>query len=88
MKNNLKPSFFYSAYPLRAIEKAVISARDGQPSPRLKALLSAEELPQEKRLRVYSMITPYKNILKALTTRIRKPKEVEPVGREWFANYE
>jgi len=31
MKNNMKPSFYYSAYPLKAIEKAVAEAKNGEP---------------------------------------------------------
>ena len=38
MKNNMKPSFYYSAYPLKAIEQAVLAAKNGEPSPQLKAL--------------------------------------------------
>ena len=43
MKNNMKPSFYYSAYPLKAIEQAVVAAKNGEPSPKLRALLSAED---------------------------------------------
>ena len=87
MKNNIKPSFYYSAYPLKAIEQAVISAKNGEPSPKLKALLT--ETPKTKsRIRVHPMANPYKNMLRALTPRFRKAKEIEPTGRDWFINYE
>jgi hypothetical protein len=87
MKNNIKPSFYYSAYPLKAIEQAVIAAKNGEPSPKLKALLS--NAPKTKsRIRVHPMTNPYRNILKVLTPRFKKVKEVEPTGRDWFVNYE
>ena len=87
MKNNIKPSFYYSAYPLKAIEQAVIAAKNGEPSPKLKALLS--ETPKTKsRIRVLPMTNPYRTILRVLTPRFKKVKDVEPVGRDWFVNYE
>ncbi|HKZ65977.1 MAG TPA: hypothetical protein VJ111_06470 [Chitinophagaceae bacterium] len=87
MKNNIKPSFYYSAYPLKAIEQAVAAAKNGEPSPRLKALLS--DKPKTKsRIRIHSMANPYKSMLKALTPRFRKAKDVEPNGKDWFINYE
>lgn len=87
MKNNIKPSFYYSAYPLKAIEQAVVSAKNGEPSPRLKALLSKDQ-PAKSRIRIHPMVNPYKSMLKALTPRFRKPKEVEPTGKDWYINYE
>ncbi|MGZ5248216.1 MAG: hypothetical protein ACXWCR_14000, partial [Flavitalea sp.] len=77
MKNNMKPSFYYSAYPLKAIEQAVIAAKNGEPSPKLKALLS-DNRKTKTRLRVHPMTNPYRNILKALTPRFRKAKDIEP----------
>jgi len=87
MKNNMKPSFYYSAYPLKAIEQAVIAAKNGEPSPKLKALLS-DNRKTNTRIRVHPMANPYKNILKALTPRFRKAKDIEPNGKDWFRNYE
>ena len=87
MKNNIKPSFYYSAYPLKAIEQAVISAKNGEPSPKLKALLTPNSKTRG-RIRVHPMTNPYKNIFRALTPRFRKVKEIEPTGRDWFINYE
>jgi hypothetical protein len=87
MKNNMKPSFYYSAYPLKAIEQAVAAAKNGEPSPKLKALLS-ENTKTKTRFRVHPMINPYKSMLKALTPRFRKAKDIEPNGKDWFRNYE
>jgi hypothetical protein len=87
MKNNIKPSFYYSAYPLKAIEKAVTEAKNGQPSPKLKALLSNESK-TPSRIRIHPMVNAYKSMIKALTPRLKKAKDVEPEGRDWFSNYE
>ena len=88
MKNNMKPSFYYSAYPLKAIEQAVVAAKNGEPSPKLKALLSAEETKPKSRIRIHPMAHSYKSMLKALRPRVRKPKDIEPDGKDWFRNYE
>jgi hypothetical protein len=87
MKNNMKPSFNYSAYPLKAIEQAVVAAKNGEPSPRLKALLS-DNLKTKNRIRIHPMVRSYKSMLKALTPRFRKTKDIEPNGKDWFRNYE
>ena len=87
MKNNIKPSFYYSAYPLKAIEKAVTDAKNGEPSPKLKALLSNESK-TPSRIRIHPMVNVYKSMIKALTPRLKKAKDVEPEGRDWFSNYE
>ena len=87
MKNNIKPSFYYSAYPLKAIEKAATEAKNGDPSPRLKAMLTnASTTPG--RIRIHPMVNAYKSFLKALTPRLKKAKEIEPEGKDWFSNYE
>ena len=84
----MQASFQYSAYPLKAIEKAVIDAKNGEPSPKLRALLSSQQAPAKARLRVHPMVASYKNLLKALRPRVKSPKNVEPDGKEWFRNYE
>lgn len=88
MKNEIKPSFYYSAYPLKAIEQAVVSAKNGEPSPKLKALLTSQSAPPKTRIRIHPMVTSYKSMLKALRPRISKAKDIEPDGRDWFRNYE
>jgi hypothetical protein len=87
MKNNMKPSFYYSAYPLKAIEKAVLSAKNGEPSPRLKALLSDDSKPKA-RIRTHPMTNPYKSVLNVLRPRTKKAKDIEPDGKNWFHHYE
>lgn len=85
----MKPSFYYSAYPLKAIEQAVIAAKNGEPSPKLKALLS-ESRGETKitRIRIHPMVNSYKSMLKGLIPRFRKAKDIEPAGKDWFLNYE
>ena len=87
MKNNMKPSFYYSAYPLKAIEKAVAEAKNGEPSPRLKALLGNDSKPTT-RIRVHPMTNPYKSVLNALRPRTKKAKDIEPDEKGWFRHYE
>ncbi len=85
MKNNMKPSFFYSAYPLKTIEQAALA--QGEKSPHLKALLSPTTKPVN-RIRVYPMVNPYKSKDKASTPRPGRANNVEPEGKDWFNNYE
>ena len=87
MKNNMKPSFYYSPYPLKAIERAVAEAKNGEPSPRLKALLGDDSKPRT-RIRVHPMTNPYKSVLNVLRPRTRKAKDIEPDGKDWFHHYE
>jgi hypothetical protein len=87
MKTNLKPSFYYSAYPLKTIEQAVVSAKNSEPSPRLKALLNNEKK-SPARIRVHPMSNPYKSVLNVLRPRFKKVKDTEPNGKDWFNHYE
>lgn len=84
----MKPSFYYSAYPLKAIEQAVVAAKNGEPSPKLRALLTSQVIPPKSRIRIHNMSASYKSMLKALRPRTRKPKDIEPDGKDWFRNYE
>jgi hypothetical protein len=85
MKNNTKPSFYYSAYPLKTIEQAALE--QGEKSPHLKALLSSNTKPAN-RIRIYPMTNPYKSKNKVSTPRPGMAKNVEPDGKDWFHNYE
>ena len=82
----MKPSFYYSAYPLKALEQAADSVQDPQSS-HLKALLSDKTKPKS-RIRIFPMTNPYKTKLSNLYRRLRKAKDVEPNGKDWFRNYE
>jgi len=85
MKNNMKPSFYYSAYPLKTIEQAALE--QGDKSPHLKALLSSDTKPSD-RIRLYPMKNPYKSKNKISAPRPGRAKNVEPDGKDWFCNYE
>ena len=86
MKNNLKPSFYYSAYPLKALEQAADSVQ-GPQATHLKALLS-NKTKTKNSIRISGMINPYKSKFAILNRRIRKSKDIEPDGKDWFRNYE
>ena len=81
----MKPSFYYSAYPLKTIEQAALE--QGEKSPHLKALLSSNTKPA-KRIRVYPMTDPYKSKNKLAVPRPGRANNVEPDGKDWFSNYE
>lgn len=88
MKNEIKPSFYYSAYPLKAIEQAVVAAKNGEPSPKLRALLTASQNTPQSRIRIHPIVASYRSMLRTLQPRIRKAKDIEPDGKDWFRNYE
>jgi len=82
----MKPSFYYSAYPLKALEQTADSVQ-GTQSSHLKALLS-DKTKTKSRIRIFQMANPYKNKLSILNRRLRKAKDIEPNGKDWFRNYE
>ena len=86
MKNNTKPSFYYSPYPLKALKQAAESIQ-GPQSSHLKALLS-DKTKTTRRIRVYPMVNPYKSKLPDLSPRQGRAKDIEPIGKDWFSNYE
>ena len=84
MKSAAKSSsLFYSAYPLKVLEKAAA----GSEHPHLKALLTAKTKPA-MRMRVSPMIDPYRSKPDIATMRPQPTKNVEPQGGEWFNHYE
>ena len=83
MKNN-KPSLYFSAYPLKAINQQSSSEQ----SPYLKAVLSGKTRTLS-RVRVAPMINPYKATTKPVIPENEKlPKDVEHTEKDWFKNYE
>lgn len=87
MKSTAKPSFYFSAYPLKAIKDS--SSADKEPnSPYLRALLSGSTK-TSSRVRVFPMITPYKEQPKQLPPVVDKlHRDIELTEKEWFNNYE
>jgi hypothetical protein len=81
MKSNAQPSFYFSAYPLKAVSRDN-SANDQ--SPYLKAILSAKTN-TASRVRVFAMINPYKEINARVMPVAGKLVSEET---DWFNNYE
>ncbi|HLG38153.1 MAG TPA: hypothetical protein VI461_00745 [Chitinophagaceae bacterium] len=88
MKSIVKPSFYFSAYPLRAIKDTASSEK--QPgSPYLKAVLSGKNKTVAKKARVFSMVNPYRSNFKITPEQTGKlPKDIELTEKDWFKNYE
>jgi hypothetical protein len=88
MKSIVKPSFYFSAYPLRVIKDAESS--DKKPgSPYLKALLTGKSKPVVKKARVFPMVNPYRGNFKMAPEQTDKlPKDIELTAKDWFKNYE
>ncbi len=86
MNSIAKPSFYFSAYPLKVIKE---SSPDKEPgSPYLKALLSGKTKTRS-RGRVFPMINPYnKQFNPAPVAADKLPKDIELTEKDWFKNYE
>ena len=81
---NMKPTLYFSAYPLKAIKESSSSEQ----SPFLKAILSGKTRTMS-RVRVSPMLNPYKGTIKPPTSKPKnEKKDIEPGGNEWFNNYE
>lgn len=95
MKGIAKPSIYFSAYPLKAIQPAN-STKESSPSssPYLKALLSGKTKTSSK-VRVFPMINPYKNpykeevkVVRIAERPLHVPEDIELTEKQWFHNYE
>jgi hypothetical protein len=86
MKSIVKPSFYFSAYPLKAIKEP--SSGNETSSPYLKTLLTGKTKTRS-RPRVFPMINPYNNQLKPAPFETEKlPNDIELTEKNWFNNYE
>lgn len=88
MNSIVKPSFYFSAYPLKAIKEPVPNSQPG--SPYLKALLSgkAKSRPANKG-RVLSLKYHHNNKYNQVNEKAGKlTKDMELTEKEWFNNYE
>jgi hypothetical protein len=87
MKSIIKPAFYFSAYPLKAITGS--SSSDKKPdSPYLKAILSGKTK-TSSRVRVFPMINPYNSNFKPAPSETGNlPKDIELTEKDWFNNYE
>jgi hypothetical protein len=88
MRSTAKSSGYFSAYPLKALEKATSSSRQSEASPYLKALLSDSTKQSGVQLRVLPMKNPYMEKIEHTTIRTQLIKNVESTDKEWFNNYE
>jgi hypothetical protein len=85
MNSIAKPSFYFSAYPLKVIKE---STGKEPGSPYLKALLSGKTKTRS-RGRVLPMINPYNNQFSPAPVEADKlPKDIELTEKDWFKNYE
>jgi hypothetical protein len=88
MKSNDHPSFYFSAYPLKALTNEASAKSSSNQSPYLKAILSGKTRTLS-RVRVFPMINPYrKSSIPAIPETSKLPKDIELTEKEWFNNYE
>jgi hypothetical protein len=87
MKSIVKSSFYFSAYPLKAITSTTSQTK--QPgSPYLRAILSGKPK-VAKRGKVLPMINPYNKQVTPVPFEDGKlPKDIDQVQKEWFNHYE
>jgi hypothetical protein len=88
MKSNDHPSFYFSAYPLKALTNEASAKPSSNQSPYLKAILSGKTRTLS-RVRVFPMINPYrKSSIPVILETSKLPKDIELTEKEWFNNYE
>lgn len=86
MKASAHPSLYFSAYPLRVIKEKSTSVNAQVRSPYLKSILAGKNK-TVSRVRVFPMANPYAQKL-VMPVIVKKAKDVDPSGKEWFSNYE
>jgi len=89
MNSNEKPSLYFSAYPLKALNPEGSAKSSSGQSPYLKAILSGKTRSMS-RVRVLPMINPYRQSNTPVMPRKdeKMPKDISLIQREWFNNYE
>jgi hypothetical protein len=86
MNSIAKPSFYFSAYPLKVIKDSSVNKEPS--SPYLKALLSGTAK-SRSRGKVLPMINPYNNQFSPAPVEDDKlPKDIELTEKDWFKHYE
>jgi hypothetical protein len=88
MKSIARPSFYFSAYPLKAIKSPSPEKQTG--SPYLRALLAGKQKSgNQTKARVLSIMNPYPRLYKPAPLKSDKlPKDIELTEKSWFNNYE
>ncbi len=80
-----QPSFYFSAYPLKAINDPSASSASQQ-TPYLRAVLSGKTKASSK-IRVFPMVNPYTKT-KVQHKPVKPARQVDASGDEWFNHYE
>jgi hypothetical protein len=79
MKGIAKPTIYFSAYPLKAVEQATSSRKESAPtSPYLRSLLSGKSKNTD-RSRIFPMINPYKNPYPEVAKEVTKLSAIDRV---------
>lgn len=88
MKSTAKAPLFFSAYPLKAVEKQMTTPAVSQhASPYLRAVLAGSRK-SATHLRVYPMQNPYNDRPEPVSKRLQPPAPVHLEEREWLTQYE
>ena len=88
MKSNAQSTFYFSAYPLKALRKEASAKPSSTQSPYLKAILSGKTRTLS-RVRVFPMVNPYRrSSVPVIPEASKLPKDIELTEKEWFNNYE
>jgi hypothetical protein len=88
MKSKPRSPFYFSAYPLKALNEEAVTKQSSDHSPYLKSVLSAKTR-TSSRVRVFPMVNPYGKTTITLTPETSElPKDIELAQKEWFNNYE
>jgi hypothetical protein len=81
MKGIAKPSIYFSAYPLKALEQATnSSAKSSESSPYLRSVIAGSSK-KASQVRVFPMINPYKNPYKEVKEEVTKMTPIDRVMR-------
>jgi hypothetical protein len=88
MKSNVKPSLYFSAYPLKALMQDAPSKTNLSQSLYLKSIHSGK-IRTMSRIRIFAMMNPYRPTIKLVVPNDSKlPKDIELTEKEWYNNYE
>ena len=88
MKSKPRSPFYFSAYPLKALNAGATVKQSSDHSPYLKSVLSGKTR-TSSRVRVFPMVNPYGKTTITLTPETSElPKDIELAQKEWFNNYE
>ena len=88
MKSNVKPSLYFSAYPLKALMQDAPSKTNLSQSLYLKSIHSGK-IRTMSRIRIFAMMNPYRQAVKPVILNVSKlPEDIELTEKEWYNNYE